>query len=220
LAELEGREAEINAELVNLLGFVPKTNIPSLPKTPWTGNALGFYGVRVADANVDISDADVQRAAADFKADWGVNFSYKQRESGRGPMSNFDGDDFVSGGVTFTIPLWAGKRQEPNLQAAKTDKNAAISRRTAIARQLQSEWSRYEARRRTAASNIRIIEQKITAIEVQTESQLITYEAGSGDYSPILDGEIAILMLRAEIVKEKTRRDQAIAKMNSLLVTT
>lgn len=220
LAELEGREAEINAELVNLLGFVPKTNIPSLPKTPWTGNALGFYGVRVADANVDISDADVQRAEADFKADWGVNFSYKQRESGRGPMSNFDGDDFVSGGVTFTIPLWAGKRQEPNLQAAKTDKNAAISRRTAIARQLQSEWSRYEARRKTAASNIRIIEQKITAIEVQTESQLITYEAGSGDYSPILDGEIAILMLRAEIVKEQTRRDQAIAKMNSLLVTT
>lgn len=93
-----------------------------------------------------------------------------------------------------------------------------MARRTAIARQVQSEWSRYEARRETAVQNIRIVEQKISAIETQTEAQLITYEAGNGDYSPIIDGEIAILMLRAEIVKEQTLRDQMIAKMNSLLV--
>lgn len=218
LAELEGRDAQIDAELVNLLGFVPETNMPALSKTAWTGNALAFYAVRVADAVVDISDADVQRAEADFKPDWGVNLTYQQRESGQGPRSNFDGEDWVSGGVSFSIPLWAGKRQEPNLRAAKMDRNASLARRTAIARQVQSEWSRYEARRETAVQNIRIIEQKISAIETQTAAQLITYESGNGDYSPILDGEIAILMLRAEIVKEQTLRDQMIAKMNSLLV--
>ena len=219
LAELDGREAQINAELVNLLGFIPETDIPALTRTPWTGNALAFYGVRVADAAVEVTDADVQRAEADFKPDWGVNLTYQQRESGQGPRSNFDGEDWVSGGVTFSIPLWADKRQEPNLRAAKTDRNAALARRTAIARQLQSEWSRYDARRDTAARNIRIIEQKISAIEDQTAAQLISYEAGTGDYSPIIDGEIAILMLRAEIVKEQSLRDQMIAKMNSLLVT-
>ena len=219
LAELDGREAQINAELVNLLGFIPETDIPALTRTPWTGNALAFYGVRVADAAVEVTDADVQRAEADFKPDWGVNLTYQQRESGQGPRSNFDGEDWVSGGVTFSIPLWADKRQEPNLRAAKTDRNAALARRTAIARQLQSEWSRYDARRDTAARNIRIIEQKISAIDDQTAAQLISYEAGTGDYSPIIDGEIAILMLRAEIVKEQSLRDQMIAKMNSLLVT-
>lgn len=219
LSQLDGQKAEINAELINLLGFIPETDMPALFKTPWTGNALGFYAVRVADADVDISDADVQRAEADFKPDWGVNLTYQQRESGQGPRSNFDGEDWVSGGVSFSIPLWAGKRQEPNLRAAKIDKNASLARRTAIARQVQSEWSRYEARRETAVQNIRIIEQKISAIEAQTAAQLITYESGDGDYSPILDGEIAILMLRAEIVKEQTLRDQMIAKMNSLLVT-
>jgi len=218
LSELEGRGAQIDAELINLLGFIPETDMPALSKTAWTGNALSFYAVRVADANVDISDADVQRAEADFKPDWGVNLTYQQRESGQGPRSNFDGEDWVSGGVSFSIPLWAGKRQEPNLRAAKMDRNASLARRTAIARQVQSEWSRYEARRETAVQNIRIIEQKISAIETQTEAQLITYESGNGDYSPIIDGEIAILMLRAEIVKEQTLRDQMIAKMNSLLV--
>ena len=219
LSQLDGQKAEIDAELINLLGFIPETEIPALSTTPWTGNALAFYAVRVADAQVDISDADVQRAEADFKPDWGVNLTYQQRESGQGPRSNFDGEDWVSGGVSFTIPLWAGKRQEPNLRAAKMDRNASLARRTAIARQVQSEWSRYEARRETAVQNIRIIGQKISAIETQTEAQLITYESGDGDYSPIIDGEIAILMLRAEIVKEQTRRDQMIAKMNSLLVT-
>ncbi len=218
LAGLEGRNAQINAELINLLGFVPETDMPVLSKTTWSGNALAFYAVRVADANVDKYNADVQRAEADFKPDWGINLTYQQRESGQGSSSNFDGDDWVSGGVSFSIPLWAGKRQEPNLRAAKMDRNASIVRRTAIARQVQSEWSRYEARRQTAAQNIRIIEQKIDAVQTQTETQLITYETGSGDYSPILDGEIAILMLRAEIVKEQTLRDQMIVKMNSLLV--
>lgn len=219
LAELEGREAEINAELINLVGFIPQTDLPTIVKRAWTGNALSFYGVRLADATVDISDADVRRAKADFKPDWGVNLTYQQRESGQGPRSNFDGEDWVSGGVSFSIPLWAEKRQAPNLRAAKSDKNAALARRTAIARQLQSDWSRYEARRKTATENVRIVEQKISAIEAQNAAQLITYEAGTGDYSPILDGEIAILMLRAEIVKEQTLRDQMIIKMNSLLVS-
>ena len=218
LVQLDGDKAEIDAELINLLSFIPETVIPPLSKTAWTGNALNFYGVRVADATVGIAVADIDRAEADFKPDWGVNLTYQQRESGQGPRSNFDGEDWVSGGFSFTVPLWAGQRQDPNLRAAKNDKSASLARRTAVARQLQAEWARYEAGRKTAVKNIRILTQKISAIEDQIAAQLITYESGLGDYSPILDGEIAVLMLRAEIVKEDIRRDQMIAKMNSLLV--
>lgn len=219
LVQLDGEEAEIDAELINLLGFIPDTVMPTLSKIAWTGNALNFYGVRVADATVEIADADIEKAKADFKPDWGVNLTYQQRESGQGPRSNFDGEDWVSGGVSFTVPLWAGKRQEPNLRAAKNDKSASLALRTAVARRLQAEWTRYEAGRNTAVQNMRVLAQQISAIEDQIAAQLITYESGSGDYSPILDGEIAVLMLRAEIVKEDIRRDQMIAKMNSLLVT-
>jgi outer membrane protein TolC len=218
LVQLDGDKAEIDAELINLLSFIPETVIPPLSKTAWTGNALNFYGVRVADATVGIAVADIDRAEADFKPDWGVNLTYQQRESGQGPRSNFDGEDWVSGGFSFTVPLWAGQRQDPNLRAAKNDKSASLARRAAVARQLQAKWARYEAGRKTAVKNIRILTQKISAIEDQIAAQLITYESGLGDYSPILDGEIAVLMLRAEIVKEDIRRDQMIAKMNSLLV--
>ena len=219
LSDLATEEAEINAELVNLLGVIPHTPLPELSKIPLTGNALQFHGVRLADLAVNVSDAEIQKAEADFKPDWGVNLTYQQRESGQGPRSNFDGEDWISGGVTFSIPLWAGQRQEPNLRAAKTDKNAAMARRTSIARKLQSDWLRYDARQKSAQENIKIFEAKIKAIEEKQAAQLISYESGAGDYSPILDAEIAVLMLRSEIVKAQTERDQLIATMNSLLVT-
>ena len=219
LSELATEEAEINAELVNLLGVIPHTPLPELNKIPLTGNALQFHGVRLADLAVNVSDAEIQKAEADFKPDWGVNLTYQQRESGQGPRSNFDGEDWISGGVTFSIPLWAGQRQEPNLRAAKTDKNAAMARRTSIARKLQSDWLRYDARQKSSQENIKIFEAKIKAIEEKQAAQLISYESGAGDYSSILDAEIAVLMLRSEIVKAQTERDQLIATMNSLLVT-
>jgi len=208
----------IDAELTNWIGAVPDVQLPEITKTPLTGNALQFHGVRVADAAVEISDADVQKAEADFKPDWGVNLTYQQRESGQGPRSNFDGEDWVSGGVSFTIPLWAGERQAPNLQAAKSDRQAAISLRTALARKLRSEWAQYEAMRQASVENIKILKQKITALEQQAEAQLIQYESGSGEYSPLIDAEIAKLTLETQIAKEASRRDRMILMMNSLVV--
>jgi outer membrane protein TolC len=219
LSELDGAEAEIEAQLINLVGFTPKVKAPDLSLQPWSGNALAFYAVRVADAGVNIMDAAVQQAEADFKPDWGVNLTYQQRESGRGaPRSNFDGDDWVSGGVSFTIPFWADKKQEPNLRAAKNDRESARYNRMDVARRVLSQWKRFDARRTVAAENIKIFDTKIGAIDSRIASQLITYETGAGDYSPIIDGEIAILKLREQIVTERALRDQAIAHMNSLLV--
>lgn len=209
----------INAQLINWLNVVPEVDLPDLSLTPLSGNALQFHGVRVADARVDVSDAEVQKAEADFKPNWGVNLTYQQRESGQGPQSNFDGEDWVSGGVSFTVPLWSGKRQTPNLRAAKSDRQAALSNRTARARELRAQWMQYDAKRDAASANIKTLKRKILAIKEQSEARLIQYESGSGDFSPILDAEIATLTLGAEILKEASRRDQMVAMMNSLLVT-
>lgn len=209
----------IEAELINWIGVVPDVDLPRLEKTPLIGNMLQFHGVRVADAMVEVKDADVQKAEADFKPDWGVNLTYQQRESGRGPRSNFDGEDWVSGGVSFTVPLWSQKRQAPNLKAAISDRQSALSNRTARARELRAQWIQYEAKRAAAVANIQTLERKIEAVEEQSAAQLIQYESGSGDYSPILDTDIATLIFETQILKEASRRDQMVALMNSLLVT-
>lgn len=219
LADLNMQRDVIDAELIELLGVVPDVNLPSIRKTPWPSNALSLHAVRIADAGVEIASADIDIAEADFKPDWGANVTYQQRESGKGPRSNFDGDDWISGGVSFTVPLWAGTRQEPALRAAKADLSAARARRSAIARQIRSEWQRLSARADVADENIEILQTQIAATENQTAAQLIAYESGRGDYSTIIDSEIAILRLQADVVTEGVRRDQALSIINSLLVT-
>ncbi len=218
LTNIEQDISVIDAELTNWVGVIPDITLPIFQKTPLTGNAMQFHGARVADANVEIKEADIQKAKSDFKPDWGVNLTYQQRESGRGQRSNFDGDDWVSGGVSFTVPLWSGKRQTPNLEAAQSDYQAALSHRTAIARELRSQWMQFEAKREAAIANIKTLESKISAIQEQSDAQLIQYESGSGDYSPILDAEVAILILEAQILKEQSLRDQMVVTMNSLVV--
>jgi len=219
LADLDMQREVIDAELIELLGTVPQITLPEMRAAPWPDNALSLHAVRVADAGVEIAAANIDIAEADFKPDWGANVTYQQRESGKGPRSNFDGDDWVSGGVSFTIPLWAAKKQEPALRAAKADLSAARARRSSIARQIRSEWRRLEARADVAVENINILEAQIAATNEQTAAQLISYESGQGDYSAIIDSEIAVLRLQADMIKEGVRRDQAIAIMNSLLVT-
>ena len=60
---------------------------------------------------------------------------------------------------------------------------------------------------------------KIWAVREQVAAQRTKYESGTGDYSPIIDGELAELILLARIAQEQARRDSAVAQLNSLLVT-
>jgi len=218
LSDLAAQEADLSAQFIDLVGVVPKTERPDILLKPWNGQALSFYSVKVADAFVSIQDAAVQKAEVDFKPDLGINFTYQQRESGQGaPRSNFDGDDWVTGGVTLTVPIWQDKRQKPLLKGAKLDRSAAQALRMATARKALSDWKRYEAQRKSAVSTLDILNSKVISIERQIASHLNAYESGSGDYTPILEGELAILTLQEKIIGQKTRRDTATLKMNSLI---
>lgn len=217
LSDLDGQTARINAELTELVGVLPETVLPPTFAEIWSGDASAFYKVRVAQTRVDQSQAAVKRAEADFKPDWGVNLTYQQREAGRN--APFGGDDWVSGGVSLSIPLWAGKKQQPDLRAAQAEHSAALARVTAVSRLMKSEWTRWDTRRLNAQENIVILDAKILKLEEQIDAQLITYESGDGDYAPVLDAEIAILNLRAQRIAQTVARDQSITMMNSLLVT-
>ena len=210
----------IKAELINWIGDDITADLPqNFSLVAITGHAQQFYGVRVAEAQIDISKAEIKKAQADFKPNWGINLAYQQRQEGRGGIgSNFGGDDFISGGVSFTLPLWANKRQEPNLRAAKADNQSALSRRSALIRALKSQWQRYDTRRLAADDRLSILQGKKHAIKEKAAALLTQYEAGDGDYSAILDTEIAALDLEIDRLEQMATSRQMIVKMNSLVI--
>ncbi|MAN73681.1 TolC family protein [Henriciella sp.] len=215
LVDLDRQEAETDAQLGDLVGLVPSTGVPALNETDWSGAALEFHAVRVADAALRVTGYGVDEARSEWKPEWGAQLTYQQRDEG----ATFAGDDWVSGMVTFTVPLWAEKKQAPNLRAAKARQASAEQRYQAAARTAAAQYASQDAVIRSAAASIDVLNGKIAAVEDEVEAQLITYESGVGGYAPIIDGEIAILKLRAEIETEKARKASAIARLNALLVT-
>ena len=176
---------------------------------------MAFQAVRVADAGIEAADYSVDSAKAAWRPNWGAQLTYQQRESG----ANFAGDDWVSGMVTFTVPLWAERSQEPRLRAARSDRASAEMHYQAAARSAAARYAAEAAAWRAAEDSIAVLRRNMAAVEDEIASQLTIYESGVGDYAPIIDGELAILKLRADIAAEEARRAAAIARMNALLVT-
>ena len=215
LIELDGEVAQIDARLIDLLGAVPDTPPPPLAPADWSGDAMAFHAARVADAGIAVRDHGIDEAKAAWKPEWGAQLTYQQRETG----ANFAGDDWVSGMVSVTVPFWASRNQEPRLRAAKAERAAARANYSAAARTASAQYSTYRSMRLTAEQSVAILTQKIGAIEDEISSQNTIYESGVGDYSPMIDGEIAILKLRSDIAGEQARVAAATARMNALLAT-
>lgn len=218
LADLQGRSAELDARLQDLVGDAGDVAPPQLKPKSWSGDADAFHAVRVAREAITVADAGVSEARAAWKPDWGLQLTYQQRDSGGAGMP-FPGDDWVSAAVTFSVPLWGSRSQAPALRAARAERESARSRHSAVARKAAAQFAALDATRQAAEAATAALQTKISAIREQVAAQRTRYESGMGDYSPVIDGELAELILLARIADEKARRDRATAQLNSLLVT-
>ena len=218
LADLQAEEADVDARLADLVGGAAAVSLPPVEPMAWSGDPDAFHAVRVAAAEVAVAEAGVEKARAAWKPEWGLSLTWQQRDSG-GTDVGFPGDDWVSAAMTFSVPLWANRSQTPALRAARAQRESAVSRRTASARGAAARYSALDATRRAAEAATDALNAKISAIREQVAAQRTKYESGIGDYSPIIDGELAELILVARIARERERRDGVVARLNSLLVT-
>jgi outer membrane protein TolC len=117
------------------------------------------------------------------------------------------------------VPFWAKGKQAPRLRAAKARRTAAQATLNEAMREASAQYQHSKASHKATLQAITILEQKIIAVNDEISAQQARYESGTGDYASIIDGEIVILKLQAEIAAEESRRAIALAQMNALLVT-
>lgn len=219
LIELDGEHSIIALRLVELVATEPSLPPPPVAPIAWSGRDLEFHAVRVAAAAQALANRGIDVAKAAWKPHWGAELSYQQREAGRdGAGRAFDGDDWVSAMVTFTVPLWAESSQQPQLRAAAARQAAAEARQEAAARAARARYATLQTLYRTARANGKALGTKIRALEEQVSAQRIAYESAAGSYAPVIDGELTILQLRAELAAEQARSAIAAARQNALLV--
>ena len=96
----------------------------------------------VATARTRSAEADVDLARAEKRPDFGVNVAYGHRDPAYG--------DLLSVGVSVTLPIFAGRRQEPRIAARRLDLAAARAETEDVRRKLLADLdgglAEYESR--------------------------------------------------------------------------
>lgn len=88
-------------------------------------------GIRMIDAQVGQADADVRLADAGRRSDFGVNLAYQRRDPRFG--------DYVSAGVTVSLPFFTRNRQNAGIAAAQANAGRALAEREAARRALAAD---------------------------------------------------------------------------------
>lgn len=88
----------------------------------------GLPALRALDASVGAAEADVRLARADKRPDWRVGVTYGRRDPQFG--------DMASVGVSIDLPLFAGRRQNPRIDASASEAQRARFEREAGERAL------------------------------------------------------------------------------------
>jgi outer membrane protein TolC len=212
--------AQADAALLDLVGEAPDLAPPAIALTPWDGGALALHATRIADAGVDIAKAGVREGRAAFGPNFGVNFTYMQRQDGVGPSGDpFAGDDWFAAGVSVSVPLWAPKSQSPRLRAARARQAGAELSYQAVYRDVTQRLTSLRAEHGAAERNIVVLNQKANALDMTISALRRNYEAGNSDYAQVLDAEIGKLTLLSQLAAEHANAIAAAANFNSELVT-
>lgn len=212
--------AQADAALIDLVAVTPDIAPPEIALIPWDGGALALHATRIADSGVAIAKAGVREGKAAFGPNFGVNFTYMQREDGVGPSGDpFAGDDWFAAGVSVSVPLWAPKSQSPRLRAARARQAGAEYSYQAVYRDVTQRLTSLRAEYGATERNIVVLDQKAKALDDAIAALRRNYESGNGDYTQVLDAEIGKLTLLSQLAAERANAIAIAAQFNSELVT-
>ncbi len=91
----------------------------------------GHPSIRMSVAQAGQADADVRLAEAGRRSDFGVNLAYQRRDPRFG--------DYVSAGVTISLPFFTRNRQNAGIAAAQANAGRVLAEREAFRRALAAD---------------------------------------------------------------------------------
>ncbi|TNE60483.1 MAG: hypothetical protein EP335_19085 [Alphaproteobacteria bacterium] len=200
LARFIGQAA---AERQPMPGALPS---PTLPAGAQIEDAVANHPSLMASKNREAqAGTSVALAHEAYKPAWSLELDYGARFGDRA--------DFGSAIVTFDLPLWTGKRQDPALSAAKRQAQAAaFETDTLRLNMLQSAHTLMADLRGLTTRLDRFDSETIKRATDAAGATRNAYQAGTVDFAELVRAEIALLdtRLRAEML----RRDIALARAN------
>lgn len=217
LTEFDQRRAIAEAELSRYIGANASRPAPDgMPALPPPGTVEEIEArlvrhpvIRVSDAMIGVEETDVALAKQAYKPAWAIEGGYGARGADR--------PDFASVGVSLTIPLFTGKRQDRALSAARKDKSAAELDRAMTLLDLRrdlirayADWSQLERR-------VSLYDDAVVKRAGETaDASIAAYGGGRADFPELIRSQLAELDAELKRLELKVARAKAWARLKFL----
>jgi len=154
--------------------------------------------LKAASAQVRQAEAGAAEAKADKQSDWGYQVEYDHRDPQFG--------DYISGHVSFTLPIFAKTRQDPLIASRLAGVNAALAEQEAVRRELLAGLNDELAEHvRLHAQLARARDVLVPLAKQRVDLETASYRGGAGSLSDVLaarrdevEAELTALDLEAE----------------------
>jgi outer membrane protein TolC len=217
LIEIERSSATAQADLARYIGAAANRPLPDmlpdLRDPPSFGEieaALASHPELVGhDAMIAVEEADVQLAEEAYKPSWALEAGYGLRGGRRA--------DFATLGVSVSIPLVPGRRQDRYLDAAVKERGAARLDRGATLLDLHRDLERAYADWTHLNERVELYRDATLARATETaEASITTYANRLTDFSELIRSQLAELDTELKYLELRTAQAKAWAVLNYL----
>jgi outer membrane protein TolC len=162
----------------------------------------------------DVAANEAALAGERYKPSFGVDLSYGFRQGG---MNGGSRPDLLTAMLTFDVPLFTRNRQDREASAARSKARAAESRRTDVARELESRLRAEYSRASRLGAIVELYASQIERLaDVSVESALASYRSNDGSLSNVVGTERRVLDVRDRLAKARKELAVALAEINYL----
>ena len=157
---------------------------------------------------IEMARAEGREAEAAKKGDW----SWGVMLSKRGPAFS----DMVSLQVSFELPLWADKRQDPQIEARRKDVERIEAEREEMRRRLVLEIETQLAEEAELERKLaRLRSRSVPLAEERVSLTLASYQAGRGDLGAVLASRKELVETRLRAIDIAAQRAALRAQLNT-----
>lgn len=174
----------------------------------------GNPALKMLRADVEIGSHELSLAKREYVPDVELGLSYMQRDNG--PMGKRS--DMVSGMVTFNIPAWFYKRNEPMIEEMRKKKSASenmlgdyTNDLRARASVVLSQVEKWKSLRKLYSERI------IPQTELTLATLLSQYRTSTREFMPIIDSVRVLLRYKKELVMADKEYYSGISELNMLM---
>ncbi len=199
---------------------LPQLNSPSILLDS-LADATEFFAkhpkILAHNKRIAVAETQVELSRQSLKPSYTVGASYGYRDNA--PLG-MERADFLSLDLSFDLPLFSQKRQEPRIRASEYTASARQTERLLLYKELYADYQQ-------AMAELAILGQRhdlyanslLGQMNDLTEATLSAYTADEGDFEEVMRAYIAELNTKIELLQIDVARLKVIARLNYLLAT-